>query len=101
MKYIAKNSANLWTTYQVIDKLRLGGGVSYVDDRFANDANTYVLPSHIRYDAFASYQVLPEFGLQFNINNITNERIYDASHVGIFSTVAPGRSFALKGTYRF
>lgn len=101
MKYIAKNSANLWTTYQVLDKLRIGGGVSYVDDRFANDANTYVLPSHVRYDAFASYQVLPEFGLQLNINNITNERIYDASHVGIFSTVAPGRSFALKGTYRF
>ena len=101
LKYIAKNSANLWTTYQVLDKLRIGGGVSYIDDRFANDANTYVLPSHVRYDAFASYQVLPEFGLQFNINNITNERIYDASHVGIFSTVAPGRSFALKGTYRF
>ena len=101
MKYIAKNSANLWTTYQVIDKLRIGGGVSYVDDRFANDANTYVLPSHVRYDAFASYQVIPEFGLQLNINNITNERVYDASHVGVFSTVAPGRSFALKGTYRF
>ncbi|WP_228720299.1 TonB-dependent receptor [Acinetobacter portensis] len=101
MKYIAKNSANLWTTYQVLDKLRLGGGISYVDDRFANDANEYILPSHVRFDAFASYQFMPEVGLQLNINNITNERIYDASHVGIFSTVAPGRSFALKGTYRF
>ncbi|AOA59054.1 TonB-dependent receptor [Acinetobacter larvae] len=101
LKFIAKNSANLWSTYQVMDQLRVGGGATYVGKRFADDNNEYYLPAHIRLDAFAAYQVLPEFGLQLNINNITNERIYDASHLGIFSTVAPGRSFALKGTYRF
>lgn len=101
LKFIAKHSANLWTTYALNHKLRLGGGATYVGKRFVDDSNDYYLPHHIRYDAFAAYQVLPEFGLQLNINNITNERIYDASHVGVFSTVAPGRSFALKGTYRF
>lgn len=101
LKFVAKHSANLWTTYELIDKLRIGGGATYVGKRFVDDTNDYYLPSHIRYDAFAQYQVLPEFGLQFNVNNISNERIYDASHVGVFSTVAPGRSFAIKGTYRF
>ncbi|MDQ8952229.1 TonB-dependent siderophore receptor [Acinetobacter rudis] len=101
LKFIAKHSANIWTTYAMNSKLRLGAGATYVGKRFVDDSNDYYLPQHIRYDAFASYQLLPEFGLQFNINNISNERIYDASHVGVFSTVAPGRSFALKGTYRF
>lgn len=101
MKFIAKHSANLWTTYQVQDKLRVGGGITYVGRRFVDDINKYELPSHVRYDAFASYQIMPEFEVQLNINNLTNERVYDASHVGVFSTVAPGRSFGLKGSYRF
>lgn len=101
LKFIAKHNANLWTTYSLTDKFKLGGGATYVGKRFVDDTNNYYLPHHIRYDAFASYQVMPEFGLQLNVNNITNERIYDASHVGVFSTIAPGRSFALKGTYRF
>lgn len=101
LKFIAKHNANLWATYTLTDKFRLGGGATYVGKRFVDDSNDYYLPHHIRYDAFAQYQVMPEFGLQLNISNLTNERIYDASHVGVFSTVAPGRAFALKGTYRF
>lgn len=101
MKFIAKHSANLWTTYQVHDKVRVGGGATYVGRRFVDDINKYELPSHVRYDAFASYQVMPELEVQFNINNLTNERVYDASHVGVFSTIAPGRSFGIKGSYRF
>ena len=101
LKFVAKHSANLWTTYGLTDKLRLGGGATYVGKRFVDDVNDYYLPAHTRFDAFASYQVMPEFGLQLNVNNLSNERVYDASHVGVFSTIAPGRSFALKGTYRF
>jgi catecholate siderophore receptor len=101
LKFIAKHSANLWTTYGLTDKLRVGGGATYVGKRYVDDVNDYYLPDHLRFDAFASYEVLPEFGLQLNVNNLTNERVYDASHVGIFSTIAPGRSFAIKGTYRF
>lgn len=101
LKFIAKHNANLWTTYQVMDKFTVGGGATYMGKRFVDDSNDYYLPDHLRLDAFASYQLMPEFGLQLNVNNITNERIYDASHVGVFSTVAPGRSFSVKGTYRF
>lgn len=101
LKFVAKQSANLWTTYGLTEKLRLGGGATYVGKRYVDDVNDYYLPAHLRFDAFASYQVLPEFGLQLNVNNLTNERVYDASHVGVFSTIAPGRSFAVKGTYRF
>lgn len=101
LKFIAKHSANLWTTYQILDKMSMGGGVTYVGKRFVDDSNTYYLPAHTRFDLFANYQMTPKVGLQLNVNNLTNERIYDASHVGIFSTVAPGRSYSLKGTFKF
>ncbi len=101
MKFIAKQSATLWTTYDVLPQLTIGGGVSYVGKRYADDVNRLVLPSHTRYDAMARYQVNKQLSLQFNVNNITNTEVYDASHVGIFANVGPGRSYMLSASYRY
>lgn len=101
IKFIARKSATLWTTYRVTPQFTLGGGASYLGMRYANDGNTLELPSHIRYDVMARYDVNRQFSLQFNINNISNARIYDASHVGLFANMGPGRSYMLTGTYRF
>ncbi len=101
MKFIAKQSGSLWTTYQVLPALSIGGGANYQGDRFANDANTMVLPSWVRYDAMARYDVNRDLSFQLNLNNITDEAMYDASHVGLFAMVAPGRSWMLTATYRF
>jgi catecholate siderophore receptor len=79
----------------------VGGGATYVGMRYANDANTLELPSYVRYDAMAKYNVNRRFSLQFNVNNITDNEMYDASHVGLFAMVAPGRSYMLNATYRF
>ena len=101
MKFVAKSSATIWTTYKVLPELTIGGGASYTGMRYANDANTLELPSHVRYDAMARYEVNKRFALQFNVNNISNTEVYDASHVGIFANMGPGRSYMLTGTYRF
>jgi catecholate siderophore receptor len=101
IKFIAKKSASLWTTYQVLPQVTVGGGATYVGMRYANDANTLELPSYVRYDAMAKYNVNRRFSLQFNVNNITDNEMYDASHVGLFAMVAPGRSYMLNATYRF
>uniref|UniRef100_UPI002627C52C TonB-dependent receptor n=1 Tax=Paenalcaligenes sp. TaxID=1966342 RepID=UPI002627C52C len=101
IKFIAKNSASLWTTYKVQPDWTVGGGVTYVGKRFVDDANVLKLPSHTVYDAMVRYDVTKNFNLQFNVNNITNTRVYDASHVGLFANVGPGRSYMLNATYRF
>lgn len=101
MKFIAKRSATLWTTYQLAPGLTVGGGATYTGMRYANDANTLQLPSAVRYDAMVKYAVNKRLNLQFNVNNITNTAQYDASHVGIFAMVAPGRSYMLSANYRF
>lgn len=101
VKYIAPHSFSLWTTYALTDYFKIGGGAYYMSERFIDDANTRELPSHWRFDAMAAYQVTENIGLQLNINNITNETYYDASHVGIFAPVAPGRTGLLRADVKF
>ncbi|MFC5386973.1 TonB-dependent receptor [Aquamicrobium segne] len=101
LKFIPAHTFSVWSTYDVTEKLTMGGGAYYMSERFMDDANTKALPSHWRVDLMAAYKVNENFDLQLNINNLFNETIYDASHVGIFGILAPGRSAHLKATARF
>lgn len=49
----------------------------------------------------AAYKINETAELQVNVNNAFDERLYDASHVGIFANRAPGRSVTAKLNYRF
>lgn len=101
MKFIAKQSFSLWSTYKVLPEVTVGGGATFVGKRFVDDANRLELPSSWRYDAMVQYQVNKGLDLRLNLNNLTDERIYDASHVGLFALMAPGRSAMLTATYRY
>lgn len=101
LKFVAKQSLSLWTSYDFTEKFTAGGGVTYMGKRYMNDANTLSVDSYYRIDAMMSYDVTENFNLRFNVNNLTDETIYDASHVGIFAVVAPGRSATLTATYKF
>lgn len=100
-KFIAKRSGSIWSMYQVTPAFSLGGGATYTGKRYVNDANTMYFDPTWRWDASATYQVNRKLSLRLNVLNLTNERIYDASHVGIFAVMAPGRSALLNATYNF
>ncbi len=101
VKYIAKNSFNLWTTYNVTPQLDVGGGVNYVGSRWIDDANTKRLPGYVRFDATVGYKVNENVDVRLNVQNLTDKTYYDASHVGVFAVVAPGRSALLSLNTRF
>lgn len=101
LQFIAKHSFSLWSTYVLTDKVTLGGGATYTGKRYLNGENTAELPSQWRFDAMASFAVAENTSLQVNVNNLLDERLYDASHVGIFANRAPGRSITAKLDYRF
>ena len=61
---VAKNSATLWTTYQVMPQLTLGAGAIAMDKVYANAANTKWVPGYVRYDAMARYNVNKNVDLQ-------------------------------------
>lgn len=100
-KFIAPNSFSLWSSYDLTDRWTVGAGANYMDQRYMNDANTVSIDDYWRYDAMLAYKVNKNLDLQLNVLNLTDETIYDASHVGLFATVAPGRSAELTANFRF
>ncbi|HWD30786.1 MAG TPA: TonB-dependent siderophore receptor [Pseudomonas sp.] len=100
-KFIAPNSFSLWSSYDINDRWRVGAGANYMDERYMNDANTVTVDDYWRYDAMLGYKVSKNLDLQLNVLNLTDETIYDASHVGLFATVAPGRSAELTASLTF
>lgn len=106
-KFIAPNSFSLWTSYDLNDlndlndRRTVGAGANSMDQRYMNDANTVSIDDYWRYDAMLAYKVSKHLDLQLNVLNLTDETIYDASPVGLFATVAPGRSAELTVNFRF
>ena len=96
-----KNSASLWTTYQVTPKLTLGGGAFYVDDVYGSVANTMMVDSYVRYDAMAAYKLTKNVDLQLNVQNLTNETYYDKAFSTHFANQAAGRTALLSTNFHF
>lgn len=91
MPGIAKNSLSIWSTYEVLPKLTVGGGAFYVDKVYADPGNMLYVPSYVRWDAMAAYEIDPRFTVQLNIQNLTDKRYYNQTYTRHFASVAPGR----------
>lgn len=75
-------TANLWLTYNVNNRLVLGGGGEFIDDRpIPTGGGQVFVPSYEKFDLFARYQIRPDLGLQLNLENITDERYYVGQQV--------------------
>ncbi|WP_248804749.1 TonB-dependent receptor [Pseudomonas sp. MWU13-2100] len=96
-----KNSFSLWTTYEVLPKLTVGGGAFYVDEVYGDAANTVYVPAYTRYDAMASYKLTKNVDLQLNVQNLTNETYYDKAYAAHFANQAPGRTALLTTSFHF
>ncbi|BBK44280.1 iron transport outer membrane receptor [Allostella vacuolata] len=102
MANVAPHSFSIWSTYQVLSALTVGGGAFYNSERWANDANTRKLPGYWRFDAMASYEVTENVALRLNVQNIFDKKYYDAAHTsGGFAYVAPGRTILLTTAVKF
>ncbi len=95
-----EQSFSLWTTYDLPWNLQIGGGVQYVDSRFANFENTRQAPSYILFDAMAAYKVNKNISVQLNVYNLADEEYIDRVGGGHFIPGA-GRSAALTANFKF
>ena len=83
LAFTPKVTANLWSTYDINEKLTIGGGMQYVGSSWLgrpDDANRVIpngrfgkLPSYFLAHAMVSYNVNDNVKLRFNIDNIFNE----------------------------
>jgi len=92
---------SLWNTYQVSHSLGLGLGLTHQDDSFINNSNTAFLPSYTRIDAAAFYDISPDFRVQVNIENLTDELYFPNSHSMHQTTVGRPLNARLTVSRRF
>ncbi|WP_097305629.1 TonB-dependent receptor [Pseudomonas chlororaphis] len=96
-----KNSFSLWTTYEVMPKLTVGGGAFYVDEVYGDAGNTVYVPSYTRYDAMASYKLSKNVDLQLNVQNLTDKTYYDKAYSAHFANQAAGRTALFTTNFHF
>ncbi|GHD55667.1 TonB-dependent receptor [Jeongeupia chitinilytica] len=92
-------TASLWTTYQIDQFWKAGFGANAIGERYANNTNTTVVPSYVRWDAMVEWNYR-DYSVQLNVYNLFDKTYYDSVYAG---HVVPGntRYAHLSGTYRF
>jgi catecholate siderophore receptor len=94
------HSFSLWTSYDFLERWQVGTGIYYVGERFANNANTNVAPSHVRWDLSVGYQINRNIQLRLNAINLTDELYFDGVHPAHIIPGA-GRTFIATGIFNF
>ena len=84
-----KHSASLWTTYQVMPKLRIGGGLNYRGKQNPEGRRDLVAKSFTTVDAMAEYSLSPVTTLKLNVTNLTDELYADSLYRGFYAPGAP------------
>jgi catecholate siderophore receptor len=72
-----RQSANLWTTYQLTDALEFGMGVQHVGSRWTTTANERLAKSYTTYDAMVGYRFNETVALRLNGYNLSNKQYVD------------------------
>ncbi|OTG90010.1 TonB-dependent receptor [Acinetobacter sp. ANC 3813] len=98
---VPKNSATLWTTYQVMPQLTLGAGAVAMDKVYGDAANTKFVSGYVRYDAMARYNVNKNVDLQLNVNNLSDKRYFTKAYASHYATEAEGRSAVLSVNFKY
>lgn len=98
---VAKNSASVWTTYQVLPQVNLGAGVFYMDKVYGDAANTKYVPAYTRYDAMAQYMVNKNVNLQLNVNNLSDKRYFTKAYSSHYAIEAEGRNAILSLNFKY
>ncbi|MBI6630778.1 TonB-dependent receptor [Pontibaca salina] len=102
---IAHEQFNILATYQVTDKLMLGGRINYQSgmDLGSTYANGKTLPSAWTVDLLGEYEVAENTLLKVGITNVADKIVYDAGYRSDtpFTYVAPGREVSVALDVKF
>lgn len=95
-----RNSASVWVMHDFQDRFGLGGGLSYVGDRWANLGNTVVLPAYVTADASAWVRIA-KLKVQLNLNNIFDRDYIVSGHGTSANLNMPGAPRSAMLTLRY
>ncbi|MES2206399.1 MAG: TonB-dependent siderophore receptor [Pseudomonadota bacterium] len=97
-----RHSATLWSTYNVTKEWEVGGGATYMSDRYASNTNVVSIGNYKRLDATVAYHQ-PKYDLRLNVINLTNSQDYISTipSDGGRSVPSAGRTALVTATYKF
>ncbi|GAB7547991.1 TonB-dependent receptor [Cupriavidus sp. 8B] len=95
------DSFSVWSTYQIIPNLTVGGGAYYVSKVWGSEASNKWVPSYWRFDAMASYRINKNVALQLNVFNLADKVYYNQAYASHYASIAPGRSGVLSLNVRY
>jgi len=104
---VARHTLSLWGHYAWTAQWRSGGGVYVQSRRFADEANTTVLPGYARFDLVQSWVSKltgrDSVEVQFALRNLLDKQYYVSSHLHVSRWITPGqgRNVQVSGVYRF
>jgi catecholate siderophore receptor len=107
LAFIANQSFNVLTKYQITDTIQVGGQATYRSHIYggtllaANQGT--VLPDYWRFDAFVEGKINANFSWKVFVNNIFDKTYYDAFYQSAapFVFIAPGRAAYLQLSAKF
>lgn len=105
---------NVWSTYQLTSRLKVGGGIEAKGDRQAVNPSgagaeptlngvyqPNTAPSYVRWDAMAAYE-FTKWTLRLNIKNLFDKVYYDSVYDnGGFTVPGPRRTAIMTAEYKF
>ena len=104
---VARQAVSLWGQYAWDARWRTGAGLYVQGRRFADEANTTVLPGYARFDIVQSWRMALQGGqsveVQLALRNLFNKHYFVSSHLHVSRWITPGqgRNVALSANYRF
>jgi len=67
----------MWTSYLLDEDWEVGGGATYLSQRYASNTNTVSAGGYTRWDATAAWHQ-PDYDLRVNLLNAGNVQYFDA-----------------------
>ena len=102
---VAHEQLNILATYQLTDKLMIGGRINYQGsiDLGSVAANGRSIPDAFTFDLLGEYEVADNATLKMGITNVADKTVYDAAYRSgtPFTYVAPGREISVSLDMKF
>ncbi len=82
-----RSSVSIWNNFKVNEDFGFGLGMIYQSSSFADNGNNATLPSYVRFDASAYYEISEDLRLQVNIENLLDRDYFPTAHIADNITV--------------
>ena len=99
---VPRRTANLWLRKDFAERFTVGAGARYVDERYADNANTTSVPSYTVVDATLDWHLQRDLTLGLQLNNLFDRQYATTvSNNGAQWYLGEPRSLFVTADYRF